>query len=328
MNKQNILIDHLYHNGGSKNCKDLFETSQDQLKNTCVKNEQKNNELILEQPNSQIENDTASDGDKKSFGDTTKKKYTFLKVPDTCDQYEKYSASSEECPVDEDYALLVHDDKILFSCRHCELAYDNYVSLKDHSAVEHGAILQRKDCQHCFHVLSSHQKLLLHLKDQHLKDLSPDQAEKLKKKFPQDYSSNSLFCDKCKKAFSSKASLLTHLKKFHTKSTTLPKKVSNLASNSLECFLCSITFSSPKELQLHQETTHNTRTYFCLECDSSFKSRSSLNHHNICHHRVHRCTSCLTLFHGRFALTNHVKHQHPGMPVYRADRWVSELRSE
>ena len=231
--------------------------------------------------------------------------------------------NNEDQIVDDNYSLLVHDDKVLFSCKNCELSFDNYVNLKNHSIIEHGVTLQRKDCQHCLTIFPSHNSLLLHLKDHHFNEFPKDQIEKLKKKFPQDDLSRNFFCEMCKKGFASKASLLKHLNKFHLISKSEPKTIETSFSDShTECSICIIPFSSQKELKDHFDKTHNTKSYMCIECDTNFQSRSSLNMHNIYHHRAHRCSSCLLLFHGRLALTSHVKQQHPGMPVYRADRFV------
>ena len=162
-----------------------------------------------------------------------------------------------------------NEDIDKYFCGYYKLSLTSLQGLKDHLNTIHKdtafkTVKSRKPakCDKCDKVLSSHDKLLRHIKSVH--------------EIRRDYE-----CDLCGKKLSLKENLKTHMIKIH-------KQVfEKLKPRQLEkkCNQCNKEFASPFNLRLHVKNVHDKRRdYECCLCGKKLTTKTNLKKHNLIFH--------------------------------------------
>ena len=124
-------------------------------------------------------------------------------------------------------------------------------------------------------------------------------------------------CFVCKKSFSKKGSLITHLrvhnacslcgKLFGTRGTLNNHMLSHSKELPHKCSICGKGFKLRGALQIHLRVHTGERPYTCYLCSRSFTQSSSLATHMNIHNNIgpHRCSICGISFKHRQALKRH-----------------------
>ncbi|KAK7072505.1 hypothetical protein SK128_010497 [Halocaridina rubra] len=130
-------------------------------------------------------------------------------------------------------------------------------------------------------------------------------------------------CSECRKTFSSKAYLSSHIlmhdgekpyvcnicnKKFSLKGSLNAHIVSHRGEKPHVCNICNRSFALKGHLNVHLLTHSEVKPYVCKICDKRFSLKGSLNSHLVTHsgNRRHVCQVCNKSFYQKGSLNAHL----------------------
>ncbi|CAL8121976.1 unnamed protein product [Orchesella dallaii] len=200
----------------------------------------------------------------------------------SCDRCGKSFRSSSGLKIH--YASHVRDDNKL-SCKVCGKRFAKIEALKLHDKVDHEGFKPYK-CSHdgCDKSFRLKDKLRLHIKVIHEKT-KPFPCPKCEKSFRTNYhlkahdvtqhvqSNGSIGCSKCKRKFSSKHALETHMKEHTAFEDEKP----------FMCSTCNKGFPTSARLKLHSKSHQLRPTCICPVCGKAYKHMRDLHLHEIVH---------------------------------------------
>ncbi|XP_048003184.1 zinc finger protein 726-like [Leguminivora glycinivorella] len=132
-------------------------------------------------------------------------------------------------------------------------------------------------------------------------------------------------CDTCRRQFSSKRTLSTHITSTHTKAYTCEccsEKISNYSlyishkktHKKFICNICNKILSNYNTLTVHKRTHTGEKPYFCKYCDKGFTQLAALNAHMPQHTGIkkYNCKICNENFTRSGTLKRHHQRIHSG----------------
>jgi len=66
-----------------------------------------------------------------------------------------------------------------------------------------------------------------------------------------------------------------------------------------------------------KDSSKRRRSYICKDCENTFTSSGKLDLHRVQTHRPHECQKCGKVMIGRRDFSQHVRSEHPGLPIYK-----------
>jgi len=66
-----------------------------------------------------------------------------------------------------------------------------------------------------------------------------------------------------------------------------------------------------------KDSSKRQRSYVCKDCENTFTSGGQLDLHRVQMHRPHECQKCGKVMIGQRNFSQHVRSEHPGLPIYK-----------
>lgn len=253
----------------------------------------------------------------------------------------KHLLSHPEATTTEDAILVNEKQKALFPCSICDRSFTR-VHLRDNHMTQ-----KHTQCSQCdppitfssADELQNHEDLLHSFKCHQCNKVF--RTEALLQTHLKSHENEIHHCENCPKTFPQKKLLVEHQLKMHLKKHRCPvchniyPRVEALNEHvaqdheKLTCFTCEVEFATLRGLKLH-ETMHNSalsdadpsdleevvatklgqgikRAFPCKQCDESFKSQKSLDHHLIDRHdeKGYQCDQCERKYESKQKLRQH-----------------------
>lgn len=192
-------------------------------------------------------------------------------------------------------------------CQHCGKGFDTMALLRQHQRTHKNA---RFNCLYCDKLYKSKQALNEHYRVAHSKNRYAYTCTKCKKDFTakatlishmktHNEDRNLFSCVHCPKKFARQSSLRTH-SELHTVEGKTKKYACNQTG-------CDKKYATKHSLLLHVSYSHkNDRPFICEICSKRFVTKSNLD----CHKKTHQspmCIGCGAVFNSKIALKNHFK---------------------
>ncbi|KAJ8705348.1 hypothetical protein PYW07_011175 [Mythimna separata] len=142
---------------------------------------------------------------------------------------------------------------VRYKCPECGLTRNCHVSIRDHYNAYHSQELQT--CPYCSKTFKRPTSLRKHIRYGHMRK-------------------NRVQCAYCLRTYADKDALRSHMVHKHS------KEVSALPiSRKHVCQVCGMACKSPSQLKAHSSKHSDSREFYCVECDKSFKTAATLNSH-------------------------------------------------
>ena len=238
-----------------------------------------------------------------------------------------------------------------FKCNSCQNSYWDSYTLKKHYEIVHHKLKEHK-CDICEMSFGTKGNLVLHT-NTHKKELSDNlkdkklQCDRCGNSFRDNYTLKKhydyvhlklkqLKCDICKIGFTTKSSLMTHIKVHRKEYSDLLKNIENLDESEIKLKKeCNINQFSKKQAGIDddqnvtfqkmnkvKETTGNKEEsiFECNECDKQFTMKYSLKlHHQTVHLKLKKflCDTCKMTFGYKHHLKRHCNTVHLKLKPYK-----------
>nr|CAI5838568.1 unnamed protein product [Callosobruchus analis] len=191
----------------------------------------------------------------------------------------------------------------LSTCIHCNATFKSKTSLDEHTIRKHPGFMDSisskiHECANCTYKTTMTSQLARHM----LKHPNSASGFKLNT------------CTHCNKTFESKQTLDDHIIKRH------PDFLESVSGKIYECTNCeyktTIKSRLAKHMLNHPEATGSYKLSICTHCNTTFKSKQTLDDHVIKKHPDHITsisnTHCNATFKSKTSLDEHTIRKHPG----------------
>lgn len=80
-----------------------------------------------------------------------------------------------------------------------------------------------------------------------------------------------------------------------------------------------VSFESLNSVPIAHRKRKQSCNYRCGKCNMLFASHKLIQNHRVLKHYSHKCQKCSTTFVGRQCFVEHVRKEHPGLPICKVD---------